>query len=202
MSFATPVQAPEATSPSADERLVMYNIPWSGFEAQLALRGDNASPRIAYLDGAMELRSPSRDHERLKSYLGCLVEAYAFERDLDLSPYGGWPLRAAPRQAGLEPDECYIIGPEQRLERPHLAIEVVWTSSRLDKLEIYRRLQVPEVWIWRDGTLQVHVLRDGSYEAVDHSEQLPGIDLALLVSFLDHPTALQAVRAYHAKLQE
>lgn len=166
----------------------------------MALRGDAPVPRVAYLDGTMELMSPSRDHERLKSYIGCLIEAFALERGTDLSPYGAWTLRNAPKASGLEPDECYIIGTEQRAERPDLAIEVQWTSGGIDKLEIYRRIGVPEVWVWRDGTIAVYLLRDGSYEQVRESAQLPGIDLGLVTSLLDYPTALQAVRAFRAAL--
>jgi Uma2 family endonuclease len=70
-------------------------------------------------------------------------------------------------------------------------IPVVWTSGGLDKLEIYSRLQVPEVWIWREGTLYLHVLRGMAYEQVEHSEQLPGIDVSLLASFLAAPTAMR-----------
>ena len=73
-------------------------------------------------------------------------------------------LRKAPKASGLEPDECYIIGPDQSAERPDLAIEIVWTSGGLDKLEICSRLGVPEVWIWQDGALVVHVLRGESYQ--------------------------------------
>jgi Uma2 family endonuclease len=194
-------QVEREVPPGADQRVIMYGVAWSGFEAQLALRGDRAGPRIAYLDGALELMSPSRDHERIKSYIGCLIEPYALERGIDLSPYGSWTLRNAPKASGVEPDECYVIGPDQRSERPDLAIEVEWTSGGVDKLEIYRRLGVEEVWRWSDGTLSVHVLRSGAYELVDHSTKLPGIDLCLLASFLDHPTAMQAVRAYRAALQ-
>ncbi|HEY6880659.1 MAG TPA: Uma2 family endonuclease [Polyangiales bacterium] len=202
MPIATPVTPPPPSPAegSADQRLVMVNVPWSAYEAQLQLRGDAPVPRIAYLDGAMELMSPSRDHERLKSYLGRLVEAYALERGIDLSPYGAWTLRQAPRSSGLEPDECYLIGDQQR-ERPDLAIEVVWTHGGIDKLEIYRRLGVPEVWVWQDGTLQVFVLRGDAYQSGERSEQLPGIDLTVLVSFLDRPTAMQAVRAYRETLR-
>jgi Uma2 family endonuclease len=194
-------QVEREVPPGADQRVIMYGVAWSGFEAQLALRGDRAGPRIAYLDGALELMSPSRDHERIKSYIGRLIEAYALERGIDLSPYGSWTLRSAPKSSGLEPDECYVIGPDQRAERPDLAIEVEWTSGGVDKLEIYRRLGVEEVWRWSDGTLSVHRLRDGVYELVDHSAKLPGIDLRLLASYLDHPTAMQAVRAFRAALQ-
>jgi Uma2 family endonuclease len=194
-------KAPPPVSESADQRLVMYNVPWSGYEAQLALRGDAPVPRVAFLDGVMELMSPSRDHERLKSYIGCLVEAYALERGIDLSPYGAWTLRKAPKSSGLEPDECYIIGSDQRAERPDLAIEVVWTGGGIDKLEIYRRLGVPEVWVWREGQIGVHVLRGENYELAVESTQLPGIDVRALASFLDHPTALQAVRAFRETLR-
>jgi Uma2 family endonuclease len=194
-------QVEREVPPGADQRVIMYGVAWSGFEAQLALRGDASGPRIAYLDGALELMSPSRDHERIKSYLGRLIEAYALERGIDLSPYGAWTLRSAPRTSGIEPDECYIIGADQRAERPDLAIEVDWTSGGLDELEIYRRLGVAEVWRWQNGEVSVHVLRDGAYELTDHSTKLLGIDLRLLASFLDYPTAMQALRAFRAALQ-
>ena len=82
---------------------------------------------------------PSRDHERIKSFLGCLLEAYALEAGIDLSPSGAWTLKHAPRKAGAEPDECYIVGPDQDKDAPDLVIEVAWTSGGIDKLEIYRR---------------------------------------------------------------
>ena len=109
--MASQIVAPSGEHvPTADQRLVTYGVPWSHFEAQLTLRGERPVPRIAFLDGALELMSPSRDHERIQSYIGCLIEAYALEHDIDLSPYGSWTLRKAPKLAGLEPDECYLIG--------------------------------------------------------------------------------------------
>jgi Uma2 family endonuclease len=195
-------QSDREVPPGADQRVIMYGVPWSGFEAQLALRGDASGPRIAYLDGALELMSPSRDHERIKSFIGCLIEAYALERSIDLSPDGSWTLRNAPKASGIEPDECYIVGSDQRAERPDLAIEVDWTSGGIDKLEIYRRLELTEVWTWRDGAIEIRVLRAGSYERIDHSTTFPGLDVQLLASFLEHPTAMQAVRAFRAALAE
>lgn len=188
--------------PTADQRLVRYNVPWAHFEAELALRGDAPVPRMAYLDGALELMSPSKDHERAKSYLGMLVEAYAMARGIDLSPYGGWTLKSAPREAGAEPDECYIIGADQQKERPDLAIEVVWTSGGIDKLEIYRRLDVGEVWFWKAGRISVHVLADGHYVSAERSGIFPGLDLELVCTLLERPTAMQAVRALREMLHE
>lgn len=202
MTLTVPMQPArsEQTGLEADQRLVMYGVSWESYEAQMALRGESPVPRVAYLDGMMELMSPSRDHERLKSYIGSLVEAYALERGIDLSTYGAWTLRNAPRASGLEPDECFIIGSDQSAERPDLAIEVQWTRGSIDKLEIYRRLGVPEVWVWRDGAIRVHVLSGDQYVSSEQSQQLPGLDLGLLTSLLDHPTVIQAVRAFRKAL--
>lgn len=189
--------------PATDQRLVIYNVPWSHYEAQLALRGDAPVPRMAYLEGALELMSPSKDHERAKSYIGRLVEAYALERDIDLSPYGAWTLKNAPREAGAEPDECYIVGADQGKDTPDLVIGVVWTSGGFDKLEIYRRLGIGEVWFWKEGRIEVHLLaRDGDgYEPAARSRLFSDLDLELLCSLLDRPTALQAVKALREELR-
>ena len=74
--------------PKADQRVVLHGVSWAHYEAQLEFRGDNSAPRISYLDGSMELMSPSKDHERIKSYIGRLIEAFALQRGIDLSPYG------------------------------------------------------------------------------------------------------------------
>ncbi|HEY3359033.1 MAG TPA: Uma2 family endonuclease [Polyangia bacterium] len=199
MNIARPIPPGEYV-PTADQRVVLYGVPWSHYETQLALRGDVSAPRISFLDGAMELMSSSKEHERIKSYLGRLVETFALARDLELSPYGSWTLKRPLRQSGVEPDECYIVGSDQSRDRPDLAIEVIWTSGGIDKLEIYRRLGIPEVWVWQDGQLEIHVLRDDHHEPTRTSACLPGLDLDLLASFLDRPTAMQAVRAFRAAL--
>jgi Uma2 family endonuclease len=115
--------------PAADQRLVTYGVPWAHYEAHLALCGDASVPRMAYLERALELMSPSKERERVKSLIGRLVEAYAFARGIDFSPYGAGTLKHATKKAGAEPDECYIIGADQSKERPDLL------SPRVD----YRR---------------------------------------------------------------
>jgi len=170
--------------PTADQRIVLAGATWEHYELELAMRGEKAVPRLSYLEGAMELMSPSRDHERITSYLGRLVEVFAEEHDIELSPYRSWTLKTG-REAGGEPDECYIVGEDQSKDRPDLVIEVIWTSGGLDKLEIYKRLGIDEVWFWIDGKLEVHALRGGEYERAVRSRWLPGLDLELMCTFLD-----------------
>jgi Uma2 family endonuclease len=185
--------------PTADQRVVMYGVPWTHFETQLALRGDTAGPRMAYLEGTLELMTPSRDHERITSYIGRLIETFALERNVVLSPYRSWTLKHAPRAAGVEPDECYIFG-DQRKSAPDLVIEVVWTSGGIDKLEIYRRLSIPEVWFWIEGRIDVHVLGTDGY-AVGGSRLLPDLYLDLVAALLERPTVLDAMRALRDSLR-
>ena len=105
-----PVPAGEYV-PTADQRIVMHGVSWAQYERQLAQRGEASSPRIAYFEGTLELMSPSIDHEDCKTIIARLLEAYAEERDLDLRGYGGATFRKEAKQRGLEPDECYTLGP-------------------------------------------------------------------------------------------
>lgn len=107
--------------------------------------------------------------------------AFCEERRIPWSRYGNWTLDDESEDAGVEPDECYIFGatPETK-PKPELALEVVWTSGGINKLEIYRRLGVGEVWFWKDGQISVHVLVDNAYEARTESAAVPGIDLSML----------------------
>jgi Uma2 family endonuclease len=187
--------------PTADERVVMHCVPWDHYQVQLALRGERSAPRISYLDGALEIMSPSRDHERIAPYISHLVMAYALERGIELTPYRSWTLQKVQEKGGLEPDECYIIGSNQDAAVPHLAIEVTWTSGGIDKLEIYRRLGVGEVWFWKDGRIDVYTLKGDRYERAERSGALPELDLQLVTSLLDQPTATQAVRALRDALR-
>jgi hypothetical protein len=77
---------------------------------------------------------------------------------------------------------------------------VIWTSGGIDKLEAYLRLRVQEVWSWKDGKIDVHVLSDGAYQKREQSAALPGLDLALVTRLLDQPTAIQAVKAMRRAL--
>jgi Uma2 family endonuclease len=186
--------------PTADQRVVLTGATWEHYEMELAMRGEKSVPRLAYLEGVMELMSPSRDHERITSYLGRLVEVYAELHDIELSPYRSWTLKSG-RKAGVEPDECYIFGADQAKDRPDLVIEVIWTSGGIDKLEIYKRLGIDEVWFWIDGTLEVHVLQHGEYVRSERSRWLPGLDLGLMCTFLDRRSVHIAKRDFREALR-
>jgi Uma2 family endonuclease len=157
-------------------------------------------PRVAYLEGVLELRSPSLSHEVIKSMLGRLVEAWCLERGVDITPYGSWTHESKEGARGAEPDECYVLGDDPAPLRCDLAIEVVWSHGGIDKLQIYQKLGVREVWVWKAGSISLYRLRDQRYEALAASEVLPGIDLPQLLGFMNVRPMTRAVREYRAAL--
>jgi len=186
---------------SADQRVILHGVRWDQFEAILALRGDAAGPRITYLRGELELMSPSRNHESIKTLLARMVEFYALEMGIHLSGYGSWTLRNAPKERAVEPDECYIIGDARLKEKPDLAIEVIWTSGGLDKLEVYGALGVEEVWLWRDGTIRTYRLSGEHYTDLAHSLAFPDLDVSLLARLADNEDQTRALLQFRDSLR-
>lgn len=192
-----------------DHRVVLRRATWEDYERLLAMRGDHSAPRYTYLEGELEITSPSRSHEAIKSLIGCLIEVWCLERNIEFETLGSWTLKDRAVQRGIEPDECYVFGAKRDATGPDLAIEVIWTHGGIDKLEVYRKLGVAEVWTWSKGTIQVHVLNTelstdvntDHYEQSAESRVLPGLDHAELATFLDQPTTSAAIRAYRARLQ-
>lgn len=181
--------------------MILEGITPSEYEVMLAVRGDRAGARFYYLEGALEIVSPSQFHEQIKKTLARLFEAYLDEHRIKAEGLGSMTMRSAPKRRGAEPDECYRLS-ESRSGFPDIAIEVNWTSGGLDKLEIYLGLQVREVWIWEDGTFEPHVLRGDRYERAARSELLPDLDLGELARFADqHESQSEAVWAYRDMLR-
>ena len=186
-------------TPNADGIVNLHGVTWEDYERVLAMRGDKSAPRIHYLEGELEIMSPSRDHEQIKSLIGHLLEYWCLERGIDVAPFGSWTLKKKKFKRGAEADECYVFGRERR-DRPHLAIEVEWTQGILDKLQIYEKLGVDEVWIWRKGVIEVHVFSGSKFVRAPRSRVLPDLDLTLLASMLDRDTLNDAVRDFRKAL--
>jgi Uma2 family endonuclease len=188
-------------NPVDDHVVLFHEASWSDYERTLRMRGDRPVPRISFSKGVLELMSPSRQHEALKSLIGRLVEVWCTEREIAFNVFGSWTLESKATEHAVEPDECYVFGDDDDPQRPDLAIEVIWTSGRLDKRDIYRALGVRELWFWRKGRIVAYALRGDRYEEIAESDVLPGIDLVELTSFLDRRKVSDATRDYRAALR-
>jgi Uma2 family endonuclease len=191
----TTTAAPPAARRTEDQRVTLDEVSWSDFELILQIRGDRAGVRVTYLNGVLELMTPSVDHEGIKKTIARLLEAYAEEKGLPFNGFGSWTLKNARRARALEPDECYSLT-LGRPTSPDLAIELVWTSGGIDKLDVYRGLGVREVWFWREGAIEVSVLTGDQYQRCERSALLSDLVLAELARYIDPENQTDAVRRY------
>jgi Uma2 family endonuclease len=184
-----------------EQRVLLRGVPW---ETYVTLRDLECNNHVfmTYDRGTLELMSPSGQHDNVKKLLGQLVEAFATELNIPRRSFGSTTWRKSDLFKGLEADECYYIRnhrlvslrAEVELGReppPDLAIEVGVHHGDVNKMAIYAALGIGEVWYWRDGALQAHVLEEnGQYVAREMSWNLPMLRVKELERFLDVEQAL------------
>jgi Uma2 family endonuclease len=197
MAAATWVQPKELSVVAEDQRMVIRGVSWKDY---VILREalDTPGLRMTYCEGVLELMSPSRNHELWKTTSARLIELYGFLLRLPLVGYGSTTFRSEAKQRGVEPDECWRVGTQMRDgEIPDIALEVIYASPLLDKLYVYDGLQVPEVWLWKDGAFHIFRRRvEGGYEPVERSAFLPELDLSLVARFVTREDQDVALREF------
>jgi Uma2 family endonuclease len=198
MVAVTPLFPTRTPLPDEEQRIVLHDVPWAAY---VTLRDaiDSAGVRMTYLEGVLEIMSPSRGHEVDKTQIARLLELFCLERDIPLFGYGSTTFRKEEKERGLEPDECYCRGADR--EVPDLAIEVVRSRGSVDKLDVYRGLGIGEVWVFEKGAFRVFVLRGEAYQPTDASQVLPEVDLDVLADFAGRTDQHAALRAFRDALR-
>jgi len=185
----------------SEVRYITDQVTWQHYETLLTQLGDSLEFRLTYLDGILEVMSPSRNHESIKTRIGTLLEIYFLETNTEYYPTGSMTLRNPEQRGGTEPDESYCIGTNKEI--PDLAIEVIITSGGINRLEVYQRLGVREVWFWQDNQLKIYSLQEnGEYILIPKSALLPDLNLELLAEYVNHPNPRLAVKEFRSRLTE
>ena len=200
---------PDENLQDSEVRYITDKVSWEYYETLLTQLGDSLEFRLTYLDGILEVMSPSRNHERIKTLIGDLLLIYFLETDTEYYPTGSMTLRNPEQRGGTEPDESYCIGSNQEIL--DLAIEVVITSGGINRLEVYQRLGVREVWFWQNNRFLVYHFRSenveqfrqtSGYELINNSEILPDINLTILAEYVQHPNPLVAAKSFRQTLNQ
>ncbi len=186
--------------PRKKEAQLISNVSWEQFEEIDHSFADIAGIKFAYLDGTLEIMTISPEHEDAKATIGVLLEAYMRAKNIRFYRRGGPTLGRREQGARNEPDESYNLG--TRKPYPDLAIEVVITSGGINKLEGYKRMGVPEVWVWEDGTLEIHLLRDDDYEKANHSELLLDLPIDIFCRYLNYHDQYDAVTEFTSAIAQ
>jgi Uma2 family endonuclease len=179
--------------------VVINGVPWRIYTAIRELL-DSPGLRMAYIEGTLELMTPSPLHELRKKTIARLLEVFALERGVRLVGYGQTTFRREAKERGLEPDECYVLGRELG-DAPDIAVEVVVTSGGIDKLRIYAGLGVREVWFFEGDAFQLYRLEGGEYQLITRSGLIPELDFAVLARFAVREDQHEAVVEYRDLLR-
>lgn len=180
------------------QRVILENVTWKELETIIAELGEHRAARIAYDRGILEIISPLAEHQFDKEIISDLVKALLEELNIEFRCLGSTTFKNQFMAQGIEPDQCFYIQNEavirgkKRLDLtidppPDLALEIDITSRT--HLNIYQGLQVPEVWRFENGILQINLLQDGVYVESKSSLNFPNLPLIEVI-----PESLQKSR--------
>ena len=200
------LREPEVQDPNPT---TLHNVTWEQLE-QLDTILEHTGSRLTYIDGIVEIMAPpSEAHETPRATVSGLLGAFLREHEIRYYSRGSETQGKKKDGARVEPDECYNIGSKKTI--PDLAIEiysrsaieVTVTSGGINKLAIYARLQIPEVWFWEDGTIEVYCLRENElYEKVLQSELIPDIDIELVAEHSRMNDQYDAIKSFTEKIRK
>lgn len=180
----------------AGNHLRLSGVSWNQYIRLLRIL-DDRHLRLSYDRGELEIMTLSPEHERLKGFLRRLFEVMVLALGVEVIAFGSMTCRRRSVKRGLEPDECYYIASEPLVRGkdkldlrhdppPDLAMEVDVTRSSLNRLAIYAKLQIPEVWRFDGQSLTFHLLgADGIYAASTYSLAFPKLKASDLLGFLN-----------------
>ena len=180
--------------------VLVPNCDWQTYDAVLR---DPAvwHLRVTYDRGSLEIQARTFAHERGHRTLRFAIDELAFALDVPMVAAGMATLRRKDLLCGLEPDASYYTRnlqaymqimrakTEERdlaiVQPPDLAVEVDDPTSTLDRVSIYARLGVPELWHRMGDLLWVCRLRpDGTYQRSNVSPTFPGVALDEVMTVL------------------
>ena len=138
------------------QTIVLSDVSWKTYRAMLADMGDHRVTRLAYHQGVLTLKTPSKLHEIINRLLARIVTTLTEELDLEVVNIGSITLERDDIKAGAEPDTAFYIQNAAQVQGldpqipeqlpPDLVIEVDITSPSTERLKIYQVLGVREVW--------------------------------------------------------
>ena len=173
-----------------EQHFYRRGVTWEKFQAIQKAFENVPGVRLFYCEGVLEISKP---HEAISSLMAALLTKHFEIEEIEFFPSGSYS-QILPGIVEYQADLSYCL--ETDKDRPDLCIEIVITSGSPIKLKKYKLMQVPEVWFWEDGTLEIYCLRQEEYAKVNNSELLPKLDLSLLNSCLLLSSPLEAIKAF------
>ena len=189
MSITTPIKA---IALSAGSRISIPDLTWQDFEQILVDAGEKRNTRMTYYKGTLEIMSPLALHERPHRIIADIVKTILEIQERDWEDFGSTTFKR-PDIAGVEPDTCFYVQNADLVRdctnmnlaiypSPDLAIESDVTSKTA--LKAYESILVPEVWIYSDHRLAIHILQGDRYLETNVSLLFPDLPINELIPSL------------------
>ncbi len=172
---------------SPGNTVIFRDQTWEDYQRLLNLRQETSIPKLSFNFNNQEIRlmSPLPSHGKRIDLLRNLVKIILDKKDLDWECFDPITLKIPPL-AGVEPDTCFYINNRQAIlgknkidltvdPAPDLAIEVDFTS--ITDISAYEMIKVPELWIYRQGFLNIYVLEENKYQGSEKSRLFPNFDV-------------------------
>jgi Uma2 family endonuclease len=179
-----------------ERRMSFDNISWELYEDMLEAIGERPI-HMTYDQGRLEIVTLSPLHEKVKTAIARLLEAYADAIDVDIEGLGSTTFKRKDLRRGLEPDECYYVAHaadvagKNKLDLkvdppPDLAIEVEISPPDVARVPIYAALGVPEVWRYdARGLTPMRRVRSGMYVPAERSLAFPDLPMDRFDKFVE-----------------
>ena len=189
MSITTPIKA---IALSAGSRISIPDLTWQDFEQILVDAGEKRNTRMTYYKGTLEIMSPLALHDRPHRIIADIVKTILEIQERDWEDFGSTTFKR-PEIAGVEPDTCFYVQNADLVRDctnmnlaiyppPDLAIESDVTSKTA--LKAYESILVPEVWIYSDCRLAIHILQGDRYLETNVSLLFPDLPINELIPSL------------------
>jgi Uma2 family endonuclease len=162
-----------------DRTTIYPDLNWQQFKLIQAGFAQSRGVRLFYSHNTLEILMPGRNHKVFSRLIGFLIGLYCLENQIEFEPTGSMT-QEREGAVSVQADESYCFGSSKPI--PDLAIEIVFTSGSVRKLERYQILGVPEVWFWEDGVFTLYRRREDGYSQILASEipELVNLDIDLL----------------------
>lgn len=215
---ANPVPMPPKPRRRKPGRAVRIpNVTWEQYEGILEVFSEKPIIRLTYDNEELEIMVPSLDHDFNDRILASLIPILAEECGLMLRPGGSTTMKRRKHLKGIEGDDVFWIANARKMAGvreldlkihppPDLAIEVDVSRSSMNRLKIYAKLGVPEVWRLEGDDLTFYVLTGTRFVPATHSRSFPLIASSDLLPFLQQARSagdqMPVYRAFRTWIKE
>ncbi|OUL27811.1 hypothetical protein BV378_08610 [Nostoc sp. RF31YmG] len=183
------------TAIPAETRVLLENISWQTFKTMLAEMGSERKNRLAYDNGTIEIMTPLMPHENSNRLIEAFVGVLCEELGLEIKRAGSLTLTRDDLERGGEPDSSYYIQNEFLVRGkenidlasdppPDLVLEVEYSRPKIDKLQLYAAMGIPEFWRYNGSVLRIYRLEDGQYLEVQVSHTFMPVTVSEIPRFI------------------